>query len=135
MQLDLEIDRLNRRTEVVEILAEVGGIVAPNPEGRHNIEVVGVEAEINKEVATRIDPDVILDMDFDEEDPEEEAEEFYEAKPEGGYVADMEVEVAGGKEIMSQSDSDIMMWEEGPPKPEEIMSESDSEIMIYGYFV
>ena len=64
------------------------------------------------------------------DDFEEEAEEIYKDNSEEGYNADMEVEAAGREYIMSESDSDILMWGGEPPEQEDIISESSSEIII-----
>ena len=141
-QLDREIDKLSRRTEAVD------------PQGCENAQAVGVRAEIVGEDVAGVDPNSVLDMDFDEEDPkedpednfkedseedleeyserdpEEEAKEFYENNPKGIYNADMEGEAAIREDIMSKSDSDILMWGREPPEQEDIMSESGSEIIM-----
>ncbi|XP_057538125.1 uncharacterized protein LOC130815652 [Amaranthus tricolor] len=75
--------------------------------------------------------DVSLSLEEDAEgDPEEEAEEFHEDNAEGGYNADMEVEAVDREDIMSESDSDNMMWGGEPPEQGDIMKIvelSDSE--------
>ena len=61
------------------------------------------------------------DLEADSEGvPEQEAEEFYEDNPKGEYNADMEVEVAGREEIMS---------EERPPESE-IFELSDFDVQL-----
>ena len=114
------------------------------------LKLVGQGVEIVEEDVPVVDPNSVLQIDFDEEDPkedlgevpeevpeegleentqgnsEEEAEEFYEDSAEGGYNADMEVEATDREDIMSESDSDITMWEEILPEPE-IVELSDSE--------
>ena len=43
----------------------------------------------------------------------------------------MEVGVAGREEIMSENDRDTLMRGGEPPNPEDIMSESGSEIILW----
>ena len=62
-RLDREIDRLSRRTEAVD------------PEGREDVEAVGVRVEIVGEDVAGVDPNSVLDMNFDEKEPEDDSEE------------------------------------------------------------
>ena len=137
-QLEREFDRWDRGMDVVD------------NERCKNAEASGARAEIVEEDVPVVDPNSVLQIDFDKEDPEEdlgedpeevpeegleentwgnseeEAEEFYEDSAEGGYNAYMEVEAADREDNMSESDSDITMWEEILPEPE-IVELSDSE--------
>ena len=76
------------------------------------------------------DPEEGLEEDA-EGDSEEEAEEFRKDNAEGGYNVDVEVEEVDRKDVISESDSDIMMWGGEPPEQGDLMSESGSEIIMW----
>ena len=112
-QLEREFDRWDRRMDVVD------------NERCKNAEASGARAEIVEEDVPVVDPNSVLQIDFDEKDPEEDleedpeevpeegleentgekseekAEEYYEDSAEGGCNADIEVEAADREDIMS----------------------------------
>ena len=71
-QLEREFDRWDRRMDVVD------------NERCKNAEASGARAEIVEEDVPVVDPNSVLQIDFDEKDPEEDLEEDPEEVPEEG---------------------------------------------------